>query len=177
MADENPTRSPPARQLPISNGGFTLVDDFWYWWLSAMRWKAEIKPDGRIYVRRNLRERDGSISPIQLHRLVMGAESGEIIDHRNGDTLDNRTENLRFCTQRQNMQNSKRGKRNTSGYKGVWKYSDAKRKKMWAVRIRDQDGKQVFVGSFETAEEAALAYNEAALRFHGEFAWLNEIAA
>lgn len=176
MADSDHIPELPAEQIELSNGMKVLVDEFWYPLLVTMVWTAfQTKGNPYIYARRIFPEADGKRRPLFMHRIVAGARDHEIVDHKNGDSLDNRTANLRPGTQRQNSQNSKRRAQNTSGYKGVWKWGERYKSKPWAVRIRDQHGKQVFVGSFATPEEAALAYNEAAVRFHGEFAWLNKL--
>jgi hypothetical protein len=106
-----------------------------------------------------------------MHRLIMGAKKGQIVDHINGDKLDNRRSNLRFCTPAQNNYNSSKHKRNTSGYKGVfWNGRDGK----WLAQAKINQ-KQTYLGQYETREQAALYYNLAAIMFHGEFARLNVI--
>jgi hypothetical protein len=176
MADTDPNPEIPVRQIELSNGMKVLVDEFWYPLLAPMKWTAfQTKGNPHIYARRTFVEAGGRRRPLFMHRIIAGAEDGEIVDHRNRNSLDNRTENLRPCTQRQNTQNAKLPDRNTSGYKGVWRYSGNSRKKVWCARLRDQNGRQTFIGSYATAEEAALAYNEAAVRFHGEFAFRNEV--
>jgi len=87
------------------------------------------------------------------------------IDHRNRDSLDDRWDNLRPATKAQNSQNNGLRRKNSSGYKGV--YLD-KRYKHWRAYIK---GKHI--GIFATAEEAALAYDAAAIKLFGEFACLN----
>lgn len=176
MADVCDTPYSHLKQIQLSNGMKVLVDEFWYPLLAPMKWTAfQTKGNPYVYARRNFPGPDGRRRPLFMHRIIAGALDGEVVDHKNRNSLDNRTENLRPCTQRQNMQNSKRPAKNTSGYKGVWKYSPSGRKKMWCARIRDEHGRQTFIGSFATREEAALAYNEAAVRFHGEFARLNKL--
>jgi hypothetical protein len=103
---------------------------------------------------------------VRLHRLIMGAKRGELVDHINGDTLDNRRSNLRFATKAENSRNA-RIKGGSSRFKGV-SFNG------WAAHIR-VDGKLKHLGRFATEEEAARAYNEAAIRHFGEFARLNEL--
>lgn len=104
-----------------------------------------------------------------LHREILGAKVGQVVDHKNLNSLDNRRENLRFCTQRQNVLNTaKRTKRPTSSrFKGV-----TLRWKKWEARIRIE-GDRLTLGLFEDEVEAAYAYDIACLEHHGEFARTN----
>lgn len=93
------------------------------------------------------------------------------VDHANRNSTDNKAVNLRLATVNQNQRNKKIQKNNTSGYKGVcW---DKNRQK-WKTHIH-VDGKIINLGRFDTKEKAAIAYNEAALKYFGEFAYLNFI--
>jgi hypothetical protein len=104
-----------------------------------------------------------------LHRLIAaeaGLDVSQQIDHRNGNKLDNRLENLRPANQAENSYNQGKRKHNTSGFKGVsWSKSHQK----WQATIK-VNYRQKHLGYFATAEEAAAAYQEAALKYHGEFA-------
>lgn len=93
------------------------------------------------------------------------------IDHIDGNKLNNSFENLRECTNAQNAYNSKTPKSNTSGFKGV---SLDKRYNKWAAYIRF-NYRRKGLGYFNTKEEAARAYNQAAIQYFGEFAKLNEL--
>lgn len=104
---------------------------------------------------------------IYMHRLIMGAPKGVYVDHINGNSCDNRQENLRFCTHQQNMCNVKKPKDNTSGFKGV-----SKKRDKWRAYIRP-NGRQYSLGSYTTREEAAAAYDAEAKRVFGEFARTN----
>lgn len=106
------------------------------------------------------------IGTISLHRFIMRAPKGMLVDHRDHNTLDNRRANLRVCTSSQNQQNAFTKKTSATGLKGVW--FDA-RKKCYRPRIWI-DGKRTWLGSFHSAEHAAEAYREAAIKHHGEFA-------
>lgn len=95
------------------------------------------------------------------------------VDHENKMRWDNRKRNLRICTQPQNLFNRGKNKNNTSGYKGITE-DRRKRGKRWHARI-GVENKIKSLGYYITKEEAARAYNEAALKYHGEFALLNRI--
>jgi hypothetical protein len=108
-----------------------------------------------------------------MARFIMQPANGMVVDHIDHNGLNNQRSNLRVCTQMQNMANKRISKdKVTSAYKGV--YPCAKRK--WQVRI-EKDGKDRHLGVFATPEEAALAYNAAALEAWGEYAFLNEVGA
>lgn len=123
----------------------------WYAWRSA----------GLVYAR-------STRDKLAMHRFVLGdIPSGMVVDHINGDGLDNRRSNLRICTQRENSRN--RGAKR--GFRGVsWK-ADIGR---WRARIM-VDRREISLGAFDTQESAAAAYNEAAIEHYGAFARLNII--
>ena len=100
----------------------------------------------------------------------MRAPRGLLVDHRNGDGLDNRRDNLRLATHSENMMNRPKIKSpTTSRFVGV--YFD-KARRLWVARIH-LNGKCIWLGRFATEIEAAKAYDEAAKKYHGEFARLN----
>jgi hypothetical protein len=92
-------------------------------------------------------------------------------DHINGDGLDNRRDNLRVCNCAQNQRNRGKQNNNQSGLKGV---SWHKKGKKWITQLK-LNKKNIYLGLFKNKERAAVAYNEAATKYHGEFARLNEI--
>lgn len=102
---------------------------------------------------------------------VIPQKEGCIIDHINRDPLDFRKENLRNATKQQNSCNQGIRQTNTSGYKGV---SWHKRRKKWQANIC-VNYKNMYLGIYNSCELAALAYNEAARKYHGNFAFINEI--
>lgn len=105
---------------------------------------------------------------VYLHRVITGCPEGLVVDHKNGNGLDNRKSNLRVCTQQDNVLNKapQRGKK----YKGISKRANGS----YRARIT-VDGYIVNIGDFTSERKAAIAYNEAAVRLHGEFARLNVI--
>lgn len=112
-----------------------------------------------------------------LHRLIMKAKAGQTIDHINGNPLDNRKCNLRFCTPSQNGFNKppeRVGKKkiHSHGFKGIIRNNKKNLKKPW-VALLQAGGKQFYSKYFSTPEEAAKAYDKLAKKHHGEFARLN----
>ncbi len=144
--------------IPISRGLETIVDDLDYRWLSQWNWTANDKH----YVHR----RDYSQKPPK-HRLIMRPLAGQFIDHIDGDPLNNRRSNLRFCTNRQNMANMRRKQHGLSQYKGV-----VCRHGRWRAQI-GVNSKKIYLGVFDSEMDAAKAYDQAARYHFGEFACLN----
>ena len=113
-----------------------------------------------------------------MHRYIMNAKKGNIVDHKNGDTLNNKKDNLRFCTASQNTVNSRYSKNmGSSVYRGVsykkkGKHMVNERSRPWLAQITYQS-KCHPLGYFATEEEAARARDKKALELHGEFARLN----
>ncbi|PPD07167.1 MAG: Fis family transcriptional regulator [Hyphomicrobium sp.] len=103
------------------------------------------------------------------HRLIWlihyGKWPAKFVDHVNGDGLDNRLVNLRLASHAENNRNCRTYRSNTSGIKGV---SFHRTWNKWQAHIQT-DGKQRFLGSFKTKDEAAQAYREASKMYHGEF--------
>lgn len=111
---------------------------------------------------------------IRLHRLLMNVEQKNIlIDHINRNRLDNRKSNLRIANKQQNAANSKISIRNTSGFKGVTFKKD---KGKWKAYIA-VNNKQIHLGYYDTANEAAKKYNQSASEYFGEFANQNILEA
>nr|WP_255550450.1 AP2 domain-containing protein [Sporosarcina sp. E16_3] len=99
----------------------------------------------------------------------MGAGKGQIVDHRDGNKLNNTRANLRFATVTENNRNEGPTVRNTTGYKGV-----TRRNGRFAATIRN-NGVGERLGNYDTAREAAKAYNIKAEEYFGKFAWLNDV--
>ena len=107
----------------------------------------------------------------KIHTLITECQKPNVVDHINNNRCDNRKANLRVCTQHQNSMNCATPINNTSGYKGV---SWSKRKNKWRAYIK-YNYKQIYLGLYNNKTDAAKAYNEAAIKYFGEFAHLNNI--
>lgn len=155
-----------ARQIPLTNGGFALVDAADFGWLTGYTWYHS----GRGYALQSSK-RPGKNSGAAMHRIIMNPPKGTVADHVNGDRLDNRRCNLRIVDYLQNAQNRGKNVNSRSKYKGVcWKVENNK----WQARIR-VNGKQHHIGLYQTEEDAARAYNAAAILNHGDYSRLNII--
>lgn len=150
--------------ISLNMDTFALVDDDDYekvkpynWFLSGTGYAVAFVPA------------DGKFKLTYLHRFIMDAQPGQCVDHINGCSLDNRRNNLRLATAYQNGQNRRVSPLSTTGLKGV-SWHEGRRK--YHARIQLQ-GMRYFLGFFEDAETAALAYDEAARRLFGAFAVCN----
>ena len=155
------------KQVQLTKGYVTLVDDQDFDFLSQFKWCAGIK-HGSCYARRRQNGPQALYRSQQMHRLIMGVtDPKEKIDHRDGNTLNNQRSNLRICTHAQNLANRGVDKRSRSGYKGVSPLG-----KKWRAYIV-LNYKQKVLGRFDCPIEAAKAYDRAAIEMHGEFCNLN----
>ena len=164
--------------IPLTQGKFALVDACDYDFL--MQWKWKYNPShphsksGYAMRNKNLGIIDGKRKwqVFRMHRVLMNPSVNMQVDHINGDSLDNRRENLRICNNRNNSYIQTKTNNTSSIYKGVsWKKQNNK----WQAAIRSE--KTIYLGLFESEEDAALAYNLAAIKYFGEFANFNKAAA
>jgi hypothetical protein len=146
-------------------------------WLQNSWHIVPFGPKGRrnkLYLSRAVHTKEKSCS-ISIHREVLGlcVGDGKIVDHKNGDGLDNRMSNLRLCTRAQNAQNSKKKKDTKSIYKGVTYNKRKGIKSPWKVQISSVELDIVIRKDFKTELEAAVFRDKMAKLLHGEFAILN----
>lgn len=107
-----------------------------------------------------------------MHRQIIGVTDPKIqVDHKEGIGLDNQRKNIRQCVHQENVMNQGISSSNKSGFKGVCMEKGSKK---WRAAIK-KDGKRIHLGLFSDKIDAAKAYNDAAKKYHGEFAHLNLI--
>lgn len=150
-----------------SNGFEVLVDeddfsrlDKYSWWASIRGKKVGIFRAGRV---------NGKKRTIQIHREIMGAKAGEVVDHINRNKFDNQKSNLRICTQYENARNV--GPITGKKYKGTSKRAEGN-SVGWIATIHCGH-ERFYLGYFNDEESAARAYDAKALELHKEFAHLN----
>jgi hypothetical protein len=157
------------RRIYLGEGEWTIVEPQDYYWLSDFKWSI-IGNGRKVYAIRNIIVGPKKTKILNLHREIMKAPAGLMVDHRNNNSLDNRRANLRLATRAQNVQNSqKRNIKTTSRFIGVHLDKESGR---WATKIAYQ-GKVLWLGRFKDEVEAAKAYDAAAKKYRGEFAKLN----
>lgn len=161
-------------EIELTKGQVAYIDEEDYELVSRHSWSATEKGHRRTrYARAGVRDADGKNYTIRMHRLILGLEKGDgiIVDHINGNGLDNRRENLRTGSYAQNARNVATTRRSTSGYKGVfWR----KARSVWISQIRF-NGKLSTVAYTQCKHDAARIYNKHATELFGEHAWLNDV--
>ena len=160
------------RLIELTQGKQAVVDMQDYAVLSRYKWMAVRDANNMWYA--VTRTRPYTNSYLRMHRIILDARPGQAIDHINGDGLDNRRSNLRWCNESQNQANScKRltyaGRPTSSRFKGV---SWHRNKKHWGVHICHHDERR-YVGTYRNEAIAAMAYDLAALKAFGSYARSN----
>jgi hypothetical protein len=153
-----------AKRIELTYGKFAIVDAEDYARLTQYKWCA-VKKSRTCYAK--TLHLNGAI--LHMHRMVANAPKGLFVDHINHDGLDNRKPNLRLCTELQNLRNKRPKYGGTSKYKGViW----SKANKKFRARIY-HNGKNIQLGYFINETDASKAYDKAAKKLFGQFAYLN----
>ncbi len=164
------------KPIQLTQGQITLVDDDDYIRFGHLKWHI-LKGRNTNYAVHNIILPNGKQGLMLLHREIMNAKKGDMVDHKDRNGLNNQKDNLRFCNQSQNSANmvSSWG---TSKYLGVFKATHIKNGKeysYWKAKI-NSNGIVYRLGSFPTEKDAAIGYNKKAIELHGEFANLNIIS-
>lgn len=157
--------------VPLTRGYEAVIDAVDAHLVSGFNWYAEIdgRSDGSIrsvYAVRKRRDESGNEKGERLHRIIAGATPGFEVDHKDGDGLNNRRDNIRSATTAQNQHNQRIAQHNTSGAKGVtWHRQRGK----WQAQIVISK-KRKYLGCFSTVSDASRAYHAAAVSAFGEWA-------
>lgn len=129
--------------------------------VSKYKWHVKKERHGFLYARNN------TVGP--LHRFILSLHendiTGKVVDHIDHNTLNNRKENLRICTNQQNVTNSRIPKNNTSGHKGVYW---AKDKHKWTAQI-SINNKTIYLGRYDNIEDAIEAREKATITYYKEY--------
>lgn len=155
------TTEQPYRLIPLrgkyGKGKFAKVDPEDFDWLSEFTWRG----NSSGYAIRSVWSKT-----YFMHRDISQPPEGMFTDHINGDTLDNRRCNLRICSHAENMKNRRKNTRGESQFKGV---SRSKYEGRWQAII-GANNRNFNCGTYDTEEDAARAYDSAAVYFFKEFA-------
>ncbi len=155
------------KEIALSRGLVTQVDDEDFENLSAHKWYAQPGSKGNFYAARQIRIRPNKQRALQMHRVLINAPDGLEVDHVDYNGLNNQKENLRLATYAENKRHENLRTTNNSGFKGV-----SRKGRKWAARICIQE-QQIWLGCFDTAVEAAHCYDAAVIKHFGEFAVTN----
>ena len=151
------------KEIPLTQGKIALVDDEDYEYLCQFNWYAR-KDKRTYYAVRSVHLKNGKVYSEHMHRVIMNTTKGNVVDHIDHNGLNNQKYNLRNCTPNENRLN--RTVREGCEFMGVSKHT------YFIARINNGN-ERICLGRFKTAKEAAMAYDEAAKKYHGEFASLN----
>jgi hypothetical protein len=154
------------KQIPLTRGLVALVDDDDFVKFGHFKWYADVNTRGEFTAARAVGRR-GAQKKIKLHNVILPPGPNEEVDHKDHDRLNDTKANLRICTRTQNVCN-RRLLRGKHSFKGVRRNADGR----WEARIA-VNNTRVNIGTFPTELAAALAYDDAARKLHGEFACLN----
>lgn len=159
------------KEIKLTKGFVAIVDDADFEYLNQFVWHVSISPKDDVkYAAAHVIKNK---PPIRMHRLLF--PDAIEVDHKNGDGLDNRRDNLRPATRSQNLRNSRKRDGMKSKYRGVSLYNKGLYKNKWSASVVI-NRKHIWLGAYPTEEEAAIAFNNGCIK-HGvaEFTRLNVI--
>lgn len=161
------------KQIALTRGQVAIVDDEDFERLNRYKWHAQKHKAGFYACRSQSFPGLSKSIKVSMTRQIFGlcTEDSREIDHSNHKTLDNRKENLRISTRQQNMWNLT-PRKSKSGFIGVQKKGEGR----FLAFIVDNSGINTYLGTYDTAEQAADVRNKKALELRGDFAVLNKIA-
>jgi len=159
---------------PKYGNQIAIIDRKDYKMVNEYHWVLDVRKNGRRYARATIKIGVNNFKYIYMHRLIMGFPKKKTVDHIDHDGLNNCRKNLRIASNAQNLCNVKVQAGSKTGYKGVYKYPPHRYNGKYSTQIFS-NGKRIFGGYFKTAEDAARKYNELAIKYHGEYAFLNKI--
>jgi len=160
------------KRIRLTQNKYAIVDDDLFDSLSTKKWSAG-RHKSIFYAIRSEKGKN-----LSMHRVIMGLKMGDkrLVDHIDGNGLNNQINNLRYCNHSQNLYNGRKTNNiKSSKYKGVTKKTLKNRTPYWLVRI-SVGGKDKYVGVSGDEETAAGMYNDAAKLYHKEFALLNVLS-
>jgi hypothetical protein len=158
-------------ELLLNQNKVVLFDDADWPLVSQHHWSAgKTGTVGLWYAKTKTCDANGNRKTVTMHRMILAAKPGQLTDHRNGNGLDNRRENIRLTDYSGNNRNRRRDEHKE--FKGTYrnKWGSAR---LWEARIRITKEKRLIIRGFKTEIEAARAYDQLAKEHHGEFARLN----
>lgn len=156
-------------KILLNDGQAAIIDASDHHLVKPFTWTTH-RRNNICYARAWLGRKNGKRQSVYMHRLIMRPRRNQLIDHRNTNGLHNWRKNMRACTRSQNGMNSRSVSiTKSSRYKGVSLHQASKK---WKANIT-LNGEHHYLGLFTGQRAAAMAYDKAALRLHGEFARLN----
>lgn len=161
------------KEIILTKGYKTQVDDEDYAFLSHFSWHIN-KTENNIYAVTTTHV-DGKSGTMYMHRELMKDPEGFLIDHKDGNGLNNRRYNLRIATKQQNAANNKTvfGKTPLKGVMVIKRKGRSGKITNSIIAKIKKDKKQIWIGTFKTIEDAARAYDKKAVELFGEFASVN----
>lgn len=158
------------KQIELTLGQVALVDDEDYEYINQFKWYAAFCKRGKRFYALRFICKNGKRTNVSMHRVLLGLTDSKLkCDHINHNTLDNQRHNLRIATHAQNMANRSSKNGGTSKFLGVYKVKDSMK---WVASIHKK-GYRKYLGRFNNEEDAAKAYDNAAMQLYGEFSNLN----